>query len=234
VGSRRSGARLHPFRSLRWNCIHLCPCSWLSIHLRWSIRGSGRDSTVPILRFFLKLHNQLLDYLTYLCPTLLTYLDLLLKFLVYSPVLLNLATLCPSFSSPAIPMFFPKHQLTLMLLWKNDTPFTQFPKCSYLTRPMLKYQDIFHLLPSCCITALPSYHRYVWQSTLSHILYIRVGSSSKSVSNSIFPQLFLSFLKICISHSLCSAWVISYAAKHLQLKTINKKTHLPAHYWVKY
>ena len=33
---------------LRWNCIHLCPCSWLSAHLRWSIRSSDRDSTVPI------------------------------------------------------------------------------------------------------------------------------------------------------------------------------------------
>ena len=36
------------FQSLRWNCIHRCPCGWLSTHLRWSIRGSGRDSTVPI------------------------------------------------------------------------------------------------------------------------------------------------------------------------------------------
>ena len=26
----------------------LCPCSWLSARLRWSIRGSGCDSTVPI------------------------------------------------------------------------------------------------------------------------------------------------------------------------------------------
>ena len=34
--------------SLRWNCVHLCRCSWLSTRLRWSIRGSGRYSTVPI------------------------------------------------------------------------------------------------------------------------------------------------------------------------------------------
>ena len=48
MGSGRGAARLHPFHSLRWNCVHLCPCSWLSVRLRWSIRGSGRDSTVPI------------------------------------------------------------------------------------------------------------------------------------------------------------------------------------------
>jgi len=36
------------FWSLRWNCVHLCSCSWLSTRLRWSIRGSGCDSTVPI------------------------------------------------------------------------------------------------------------------------------------------------------------------------------------------
>jgi len=48
MGSRRGRTRLHPFGSLRWNCIHLYPCSWLSAPLRWSIRGSGRDSTVPI------------------------------------------------------------------------------------------------------------------------------------------------------------------------------------------
>ena len=30
------------------NCLHLCSCGWLSACLRWSIRGSGCDSTVPI------------------------------------------------------------------------------------------------------------------------------------------------------------------------------------------
>jgi len=48
MGSGRSGVLNGIFQSLGWNCIHLCPCSWLSAHLRWSIRVSGCDSTVPI------------------------------------------------------------------------------------------------------------------------------------------------------------------------------------------
>ena len=48
MGSRRGAAWLYPFWSLRWNCVHPCPCGWLSARLRWSIRGSGWDSTVPI------------------------------------------------------------------------------------------------------------------------------------------------------------------------------------------
>jgi len=48
MGSWRGGASLHHSWSLRLNCIHLCPCSWLSAPLRWSNRGSGCDSAVPI------------------------------------------------------------------------------------------------------------------------------------------------------------------------------------------
>jgi len=34
MGARRGEAWLHSFRSLRWNCIHLCPCSWLSARFK--------------------------------------------------------------------------------------------------------------------------------------------------------------------------------------------------------
>jgi len=53
MGSRRGAVRLHPFWSLRWNCIHLCPCSWLNTRLRWSIRGSGFNcSHTPKQKWF--------------------------------------------------------------------------------------------------------------------------------------------------------------------------------------
>jgi len=89
MGSMRDEAWLHPFWSLRWDCVHLCPCSWLSARLRWSIRGSGRDSTVPIQHVNVEQANKQ------------SSLTSLLQGLIFTPL-----TLWRSSSSPPLGLHF--------------------------------------------------------------------------------------------------------------------------------
>jgi len=47
-GIQEKQSQAPPLPVTQVNCLHLCSHGWFSACLRWSISGSGHDSTVPI------------------------------------------------------------------------------------------------------------------------------------------------------------------------------------------